>query len=400
MNIAIYSGIFLPQINGVVSYVIDTATALVKRGHTVSVFVPKPKRNIKINRSLYPFTVYFLPSLPALIYPSLRVTQPSLFRLTNAMRELSIDIVHLNDPSPLCIEGMMAAKFMKIPVIVTFHTFFFDPDIFKTVRFSSVFQVLKGPLVRLNTYFHNFADTVICPSVSAQKELLESGLTSPTVVIHNGIDVSHVHRLTPKEKTLLRQRYHIATDAPTGIFVGRLAADKRVDVLLRAWVRVISFFPKAILIIVGAGPQEKELRYGAQKLSLTHNVVFTGVVKREDIMEESLYSLGDIYVSASRIENQSMSMTEAMAHGLPIVAVNMHGVSELVDETNGVLTGTGAVSLGKGIVSLLGDKEKGGRLGSTSLKKVRKYDVAETARELEKLYMSVQVMGNPEEEHT
>lgn len=393
MNIAIYSGTFLPQINGVVSYVVDTATALVKRGHTVSVFVPKPKRNTKINQSSYPFTLYFLPSLPGLIHPDIRVTRPSMLRLTRTMRELSIDIVHLNDPSPLCMEGMMTAKFMKIPVIVTFHTFFFDPDILKTIRFSSVFKALKGPLVRLNTYFHNFADTVICPSVSAQKELLASGLTSPTIVIHNGIDVSRIHRLTSKEKIRLRQRYHIAPDAPTGIFVGRLAADKRVDVLLRVWVRVIQVFPNALLVIVGTGPQEKELRRLAGKLSLAHHVLFTGGVRREDIMKKSLYSLGDIYVSASRIENQSMSMIEAMAHGLPIIAVNMRGVSELVDQTNGVLTATGVGPLAGGIVSVLGDKGTAEHLRSASFKKALQYDVRETVRELEKLYMSMVAMG-------
>lgn len=389
MNIAIYVGGFPPWTNGVISYVIDTAKALTKRGHTVTVFAPKPPKAAAIDTSVYPFSIRFLPSVAAIIYPDLRVTQPSFFTLTKIMKELDIDVVHINDPSPLCMEGMLAAKMMKLPVVVTFHTFFLDSDVLKNIRFGQVVGMFKSPLARLNAYVHNFADVVICPSESMQKELLDSGLTAPSIIIHNGADFSKIRLLASAEIKAERERLQIPTAAKVAIFVGRLAVDKRIDILLKAWVLVHKKNPHSYLLLVGSGPAERSLKALAHKLHLDSSVVFLGRVRREELLSSGLYSVADAYISASRIENQSMSMIEAMAHRLPVVSVNMRGAGELVDTTCGILTGVSVASLANGITSLFSDQKKLSLLGRGAEQKAHQHDSRETVKQVESLYQKL-----------
>ncbi len=391
MNIAIISGSFLPQINGVLSYVLDTATELSKRGHAVTIFAPAPapaKKTI-IDISKYPFSIVLLPSVSAVVYPDLRLTKPALYQLTKAFRDLSIEVVHINDPLPISIEAMVAAKLQKLPIVLTFHTFYLDKDFMKNFRFNTMFTFLKYPLTRLNINFHNYADVVICPSVSGQRELLNYGLTSRSVVIPNGIDDALIARDIYANREKNRKRFGLDLQDHVAIFVGRLSIEKSVDVLIKSWVIVRAHDPKAMLMIVGYGPMEQKLRQLAKKLGVGSSVIFTGCISRRELLRQSIYACADIYVSASKIENQSMSMIEAMAHGLPIVATNKRGVSELVDETNGIPVTSGARPIAKGVITLFSDEVRRKKLSLGSIKKSKEHCTSHTVKLLENEYVQV-----------
>lgn len=386
MRIALVAGTFLPHINGVISYVLDTATELSRRGHTVTVIAPAPRRGVLIDTSIYQFRIILLSSVPALIYPELRMTKPALYLLTKTFDDLSIDIVHLNDPMPICIEAMIAAKLKKLPVVLTFHTFYLDKDFLRNVRFGHMIGLIKHPLARLNANYHNYADTVICPSVSAQQELIGSGLRVPSVIIHNSILGDIVGKNFPALRRANRRRYHIDPEAHIAMFVGRLSIEKSIDKILRAWRIVLLHEPQAKLVIVGSGPEEHKLKLLTRKLKMYHAVLFTGLIPRAELLQQSIYALSDIYVSASRIENQSMSMIEAMSHGLPIVAVNKRGVSELVDNTNGILVSSDSRQLAKGILRLFQQEHLRTTLSVASLQKSTLYQSSKTIQLVEREY--------------
>lgn len=281
----------------------------------------------------------------------------------------------------------MVAKLLKIPVVMTFHTFYFDADILKAVRFGRVFGLFKSPLERLNAYFHNFADVVICPSLSAQQELTREGLTTPSVIINNSIDASSVRRFTKKEKVARRRELNLPAQGPVGIFTGRMAADKRVDVLLQCWAKVCARYPSAHLVLIGNGPEEAKLRQLAQTLRLKTNVLFLGKMTRAAIFEAGWYAVADVFVSASRIENQSMSMIEAMVSGLPIIAVNMRGVAELVDSRNGIVTTrSSAAALARAVLYALDNPKERERLAEGSLVRAQQHTTPVTVSQLEALY--------------
>lgn len=389
MNIAIISGTFLPQINGVLSYVLDTATELAHRGHSVTVFAPSPPKNMPYNTTGYPFSIVLLPSIPAVVYPDLRITKPALYQFTKILKERSIDIVHINEPYPIAIEAMIAAKLLKIPVVLTFHTFYLDKDFLKHFRFNTMIEFLKSPLTKLNINFHNYADLVICPSLSGQKELISHGLTSPSIIIHNGINDALVRRDTVRTREKVRKQFGIDTSSPVGVFVGRLSIEKSIDVLIRSWGAVYQKIPEARLVIVGYGPMEHSLRQLTKKLRLSNAIVFAGRILRSELLTQGIYTMADIYVSASKIENQSMSMIEAMAYGLPIVAINKRGVSELVDDTNGIPVSSGYRPLAKGILALFQDEKRRKQLSHASVVKSRQHLTSYTIGVLEHAYQQL-----------
>lgn len=390
MKIALFTDAFIPQINGVVSYVVDIATLLSSRGHTVVVFVPKPRRNYKIDHSSFSFEIKLLPSIPSAIYPDVRITIPSLIRVLRFLRKFRPDVIHINDPWTVCIDGVQAAKILNIPIIMTYHTFYLDDDILKNVHFGSLIAKLRAPLSRIISYFYNYADVVICPSKAAETELKKYGLKKPIVIIPNGVDLNKIKRLSRLEVVQKRLTYGILAQDKTGIFVGRLAPDKSIDELIRAWHIICKFQPTAKLLIIGEGKQKKYLKKLVSDIGLDNNVIFTGSIDRDEILSTGLYSIADIFVTASKIENQSIAMLEALASGLPVVAVNMRGSAELVQSSNGILVAPGQIKrFAQAVLSIITNEEMQKSLNQGSLHLSKKFDIENIIQHIEEIYSSV-----------
>ncbi len=387
MKIAIFIDSFLPQINGVVTHVVDTACELMKKGHRVIIFAPKSEKGKRINLSTYPFKVFFLPSLPAMIYPDYRIAILSLPKIMIELRKFKPDIVHVMDPFTVCSEGIMAAKLTKIPIVITFHTFFMDHDFLKNVKLEGGARLISKPVWKLTAFYHNLADAVICPSVVSQKELESHGLKKPTVVIPNGLNLKEIKNLTIGGKKDLTKTFGIKNGAKTAIYVGRLAADKNLDVLLKSWKLVNKVLPKTKLLIVGDGPKKRHLKNLTKMLGIKESVVFTGPISRDRILKKGIYNLADVFVTASKIENHSLSMLEAMAHGLPLIGVNARGTPELIDDQNGILVETDKSEfIADAMIKLFTDEDLRKKLSKGSLLKIKKYDISQMLNKLEAIY--------------
>lgn len=387
MRIAFFTDAFLPQINGVVSYVIDTAKELQRKGHEVIIFVPAPRRGVKLDLSTFPFEVVYLPSLPAFFYPDLRLTIPSSPKVIRKLRQFKAQVIHIQDPFFVGTEGFLAAKLLKIPSAITFHTFFLDEDMLKNIRMWRLVARFKNSLWRLTAHYHNLADIVICPSYIAQKELIKYGLKKRSLVINNGVDLEKVRSFNKNKFREVKRLYKIRDRDKVGIYVGRLSADKCLDILIQVWKLVKEEMKDAKLLIVGGGPWDIYLKKLSGDLNLTNNVIFTGPIEHEEIFSKGIYKMAKVFVTASRIENQSISMIEAMASGLPIIAMKIRGVPELVDKTNGILVSSKKPALiSRAIISLLHDNLKIRTLGKGSIAKSDNYDIRMTTAKLEDVY--------------
>lgn len=387
MRVVLFTGTFFPLFNGVISYTLDVATELSKKGHEVVWIAPKSKSSYRFRASKYPFKVVFARSVPVPIYPDFRLTLPALPQIIATLKSFNPDIVHTNDPTPLSTEGIIAAKILHIPKVITFHTFVMDRDMLKVISQRNIVSLLGKPISVLNAKYHNLADMVICPSHEAQDELVRHGLTRPRRVIANGVDLSLVKPLDAVYRFFLRKTYGIEKKQPVAIYVGRLSQDKSVSVLLDTWVEVHQELPSAWLVIVGGGPMEESLRQIAKEKNIAHSVVFTGSMPREEIFKKGIYSLGDVFVSASTIENQSMAMIEAMASGLPIVGVKKRGTQEIINETNGVLVSARRPRmLGQALIKMLTDDSLRHKLSMGALKQSKAYDIQKTTDELVSVY--------------
>ncbi len=390
MRIAIFIGGFLPLYNGVVSYVIDIGTELSKRGHTVVVFAPKQKRGVKINISQYPFKVIQFPSFPAIVYPELRFTFPAFPTIVKELRLFHPDVVHTNDPMSICTEGIAAAKLLHIPTVITYHTFLFDKDMMKNLRFGEALFLFKQPLSVLNARYHNIANAVICPSEEAQRELVHYGLQKPSYVINNGINLVSAQAAPLAGLDPLKKELRIVSQTRVAVFTGRLSADKKIDVLISAWPYVIRSFPNAKLLIIGKGPCEDALRQQTQNLGIEQQVIFTGGIAREEIFRDGYYKLAHMFVSASAIENQSVAMIEAMANGLPLICVKMRGTEELIQPAFGMLVSPdNPTALAAAILKVMSQDTLRAAMSKAARLQSMQYDIRVTIRQVEHVYMRV-----------
>ncbi len=300
MKIAIFTDSFLPQINGVVNNIIDTASELTRKSHSVLIFAPEPKSGTKVNLANYRFGTFFLPSLPAMVYPDYRISVFSLPKIMLELRKFKPDIIHIMDPFAVCSEGVMAAKVMNIPIVITFHTFFMDYDFLKNVRLERSARFINKPVWKLTAFYHNLADAVICPSVVSERELQRHGLKKPTAIIPNGLNLKEIRKLSTSAKKELRKIYGIKEGIKTAIYIGRLAADKNLEVLIKSWKLVNQSLPESKLVIVGDGPKHQHLKNLAKTLEIKGSVVFTGAISRDKILKNGIYYLGDVFVTPVR----------------------------------------------------------------------------------------------------
>jgi 1,2-diacylglycerol 3-alpha-glucosyltransferase len=206
------------------------------------------------------------------------------------------DLVHVHSPFLLAMRGISMAKRAGVPTVATFH-----------VRAEHVLRNIgvrsQAVVELLNRFFlrsvYSRCDHVICPSEFGERELRRHGLRTPTTVVSNGIPAAY----RPLPRTT-NDRFVILS-------VGRLAPEKRLDVLIEA-VRRSRHEPDIQLVILGDGPLGDRLRDQAR--CLTNPAVFDCLPTQELI---SHYNAADLYVHTAEIEVECMSVLEAMGCGLP-----------------------------------------------------------------------------------
>lgn len=335
MRVSIFTDSFLPFTSGVTFSVLNQATELSKRGHEISIFRPKPSRRAKaeveIPDGVQVFDVPF--GIPVPRVPQLRLTLPSIVSSLFRLRKINPDIVHLNTEWGCGWEGLIASSLLRKPTVGTFHTFFADPGYLKSFGLPS-FKILQSIMWRYSVFFFNTCRTVTSPSNAVKQSLLDHGIKRDPIIIPNGIP-----KLQPIDwKAVKRERSKMQIHGPSFVYVGRISPEKSIDVVLKAFAIVLRKRRRAKLIIIGDGPSLPGIKKLAQELGLRSAVEFMGHIDHDDLIENRVPLLGDMFVTASKTENQPMSILEAMSFGLPVVGASAKGIPELVQhDHNGML---------------------------------------------------------------
>jgi glycosyltransferase involved in cell wall biosynthesis len=187
--------------------------------------------------------------------------------------------------------------------------------------------------------------------------------------ISNGVDTA---RFTPQpasanEAKALRQQYGLDPHLPIILYAGRIDADKRVGLVLRAAALVFQK-TQAQLLIVGDGKQLELIKQLANELNIQDKTVFTGFVPLSGDLP-GLYRLASVFVTASEVEIQSSVVLEAAATGLPVVTVNASSMPEFVrdGETGFVVPRQDVAALADRLVTLINDPARGRAMGQAGL---------------------------------
>jgi 1,2-diacylglycerol 3-alpha-glucosyltransferase len=206
------------------------------------------------------------------------------------------------------------------------------------------------------------------------------------VPISCGIDLE---RFKPTNDGLyLKRRFAIPTNKPVLLYVGRLDKEKRIDMILRALPDILRV-TSVHLVLAGIGKEKQKLEELTEKLGIQKAVTFAGFVPDEDL--QNIYGIADLFVTAGVAELQSIVTMEALASGLPVVAVNAMALPELVhDGENGYLFSDGnSQMLAEKVIAILSNQAMRVRMSKKSLEIIKDHDIDKTIEKYESIYTEI-----------
>jgi len=322
MKIAIFSDTFPPQTNGVANVAYQSAKNLSDLGNKIIVFTVAKKTKNDLNSEN--LKIVRLPSLPALAYPGERLTIPLGISFPY-LKKFKPDVIHVHTPFSVGLEGALAAKLFKIPLVGTHHTFY--DHYLKHIKLD--YDWMKKFSWKCCVGFYNFCDLVINPSQSLTDALKEKGLKIPTEVIRNSIDTELFQPVpNAKEKKLIKKSFGI--EGRSAVYMGRLSYEKSIDQVIKAFALTLEKMPGLKLMIVGDGPEKQRLENFVKELKIKNKVIFTGFLYKNELIKA--LQANDVFLSACKNENMPLSVAQAMAAGLPLVMVKENGLTELIEE--------------------------------------------------------------------
>jgi glycosyltransferase involved in cell wall biosynthesis len=252
--------------------------------------------------------------------------------------EKKIDILHTHNYKSDMI-GMLAARKFKTPLIATAHGF---TDMTNRVTFYEKFDRFI-----LKTYF----DQV----VTVTESVMEEWNSPKKKIIANGIDIKRFST-DPLKRSAFRKEWNVGEhDIAIGT-IGRLSKEKNQEMLLQAASILCPQNRHLRFFIIGAGPEEKRLKQLTHEYNVSDRVVFTGLI--EDVAP--VYQGLDMFTLTSTTEGIPMTILEAFASHVPVVATKVGGMSQLITSETGLLVESNHVNdLVKKLEKLIKDKKLG-----------------------------------------
>ncbi len=380
MRIGFFSDTYTPQINGVVSSIRLFAGALERQGHSVYIFAPSPRQ---IEDGPH---IVRIPSVPFAFQPEMRLAPIYSPAAYNMVRHANLDVIHSHDPFGIGFFGLAMARRFRVPYVHTYHTLY--PEYVHYVWES---RLTRNWAARLSRDFCDQCDLVIAPSTKIERALHEWGVTAPLRTLATGVDAGRYRNIDPAAATALRRQFAVAATDRVLMFVGRLGREKNIDLLIDAMAHVKT--PGARLLIVGDGPYRDELERHIASHKLRGRVTFTGYLEREEV--EAAYATADAFFFASTTETQGLVIAEAMASGLPVVAVDDLAVADAVtDGVNGLLVKPDAHALAAAADRILGDDLVRERMSASARERAEDLGIDRQAERLVALYLE-QIAAKP-----
>lgn len=303
----------------------------------------------------------------------------SVFTFTYALLRYrrEYDLIHVHDMFSLFLAAILIRILIHKPLVVkvpTHGNVMRRPS--KTTRVSLYSRVLHNVILprKLWLWLLNRADAFIAISDEIAAELATAGLKAKTMRVTNAVDISRFCPSNESEKRLLREKLSLPQSATIIVSHGRIVERKRIDLLLKAMAQICEFNSNIYLVLPGpffpdGTPLEHHLREMVKSLNLLNVVEFSGpTTKPEDYLRAA-----DIFMLTSELEGMPNAVIEAMACGLPCVASEIGGVTDLIEDgKNGYLFTVGdSVMLVQKQRNLLDRPEQAAILGNRALTKIR-----------------------------
>ena len=358
---------YKPHVSGVTSYIDLNKRALEALGHDVYVFtfgdLEQPDDDPRVFRS---------PGMPLSdtgFFLSLR-------HRTDVQQIIqTMEVIHVHHPFMSGRLALIYGRKHNLPVVFTNHTRY---DLYAQTRLPLMPAEVSMSL--LQSYMPTFCDNVdlvISPSLGMEKILRQYGVTSHIEVVPNGADLGPFLSAQP----LAREEFGFTKDDILLVYMGRIAPEKNLEFLLKAFAGVSRAVPNTKFLVVGGGQKEHEegIRTFAHDVGLGDRVRFTGTVAYADL--PSYLAMCDIFATASVTEVHPFSVIEGMATGLPIVGIDSPGIGDsIADGETGLLSVDDLASYTAKLTTLCLNRDLQKKMGAAAQKASHQFSIENTTK--------------------
>ncbi len=316
MRIGLFTDTYPPFINGVSTSVLMLKQGLEKLGHEVYV--------VTVNDESFSYKeedgILKIPSFPIGLM-NFRQTGIYPIKAFNIIKKWKLDIIHSHTEFSIGTFARLISKQLNIPLVHTYHTMYEEYIYYIT---KGYFNSASKKLVEYLTLFlcDKTIDELIVPTEKT-KELFKDKykVKRDVYVIPSGIDTTRFYKENIDKNEIINLKKDLGLKKTDFIvlYVGRIAKEKSIDFLINNFNSVLKRIPKAKMIIVGDGPDIKDLIDLTRKKGLENKIIFTGKAPWTDVPK--YYSLCDLFVTASKTETQGLTVIEAMGASKPVVAI-------------------------------------------------------------------------------
>lgn len=378
MRVLMVSDVYLPRVNGVSTSIATFRRALADEDIEVEVIAPDYGGEAPADPG-----VYRVRSRPVPRDPEDRIMHWSSLREQIEARAPEHDLIHIQTPFLAHYAALRAARSLDLPVIATYHTLF-EAYFHHYIPFIPAAWLARAAR-RLSRSQCNDLDAVIVPSSALQARLREYGVSRPLHVLPTGIALDEFES---GDGVSFRRSHGLDAQAPLLLFVGRVAAEKNIDFLIRCMPSILREHPDTVLLITGEGPGMPALLDQVERLGLGASVRFIGYLDRTTTLRDC-YAAADLFVFASRTETQGLVLIEAMASGVPVVALSVMGTRDILEPAQGAwIAPDQEAGFAQGVCNLLGDRLRREAMALAARRDAMQWSDRAMAARMAKLYRS------------
>ncbi len=324
MNIVMLTNTYLPHVGGVARSVSAFTEEYRSRGHRVLVVAPEFPEKIEDEED-----VIRIHAIQNFNGSDFSVALPFSGHLSEQLDDFRPDIVHAHHPFLLGMTALRVARARELPLVFTHHTLYER----YTHYVPADSQALKRFVIELATRYANLASLVFAPSASIAELLRERGVKTPIAEVPTGVQLEQFSGGDGKKA---REKYRIPESAFVLGHLGRLAPEKNLEFLAAAVAEFMQGHRDVHFMLVGSGPIGMQIGNLFANRGLGARFHMPGTLQGDP--QRDAYSAMNGFVFASTSETQGMVLTEAMAAGVPVIALDANGTREVVrDGINGLL---------------------------------------------------------------
>lgn len=365
MKVLVCTPIFPPEIGGPATYTVEVSRRLQERGHKIRIVAFTDEKPQISNLEVISVRIQY--KMLGTLLRQIRL----FLKLLSAVEDM--DLIYLQDPMVVGVASLLVGKLVRKPLVLKFVG---DPVWEKEHNHRRTNQNLddflgsaqKSLALRLRTYLLRFVlgnmNRIIVPSYYLRDILVTHYRvkSDKIAVVYNSVDLKAIGRATGG-----RRQYH----GKQVIAIGRMVRHKRIEGVIAALSEFVDKFPDATLVLVGDGPERENLKKLTGEMGVIQRVRFYGSIGHDKTL--ALLKASDVFVLNSIYEGLPHTVIEAMACSVPVVATDIRGTDEAIDNgrTGLLIPPDNEQALASGIARLFQNRKLAEQLAEKALAAVR-----------------------------